>query len=221
MTSVVICDDHTVLAEALGAALTQGGYELLGVANRPARAMPLIATQQPTVVVMDLYFPDGPDGLATTETIRRQYPASRVVLLSAGANSALVRRAAAAGADGVVNKAAELSIILTAIDRVASGEFYCQPELLMDSLRPPSPDREAAELASQFLTPREREVLMRLSHGSSTAGMAEAMGIGIATVRTHVQNVLTKLGVESRLAAVAYAVAHQLVEPPDHVVSRW
>jgi DNA-binding NarL/FixJ family response regulator len=82
----------------------------------------------------------------------------------------------------------------------------------------PGPDDDPARRLALFLTTREREVLARLVRGESTAALAAEMGVTYSTARTHIQNLLTKLGVHSKLEAVAFAIAHALVQPAESEV---
>jgi two-component system nitrate/nitrite response regulator NarL len=214
VTRVLLCDDHVVFADALAMAVAASGYEVVGVTRTVAEALAQARATQPDVVVMDLHFEHGPDGLTGVRALTGASPAPRVLLLSGAVDGRVLTEAVEAGADGVVSKADPLETVLTAVQRVAEGSFYADPELLRRSLRPSPADLDQVHLAAQFLTPREREVLGRLVQGSSTRDLAEAMGVGVATVRTHVQSVLNKLGVRSRLEAVTVAVAHGLHEPP-------
>jgi two-component system nitrate/nitrite response regulator NarL len=214
VTRVLLCDDHVVFADALAMAVASSGYDVVGVTRTVAEALAEARATQPDVVVMDLHFEHGADGLTGVRALTGACPAPRVLLLSGAVDGRVLTEAVEAGADGVVSKADPLETVLMAVQRVAEGSFYADPELLRRSLRPSPADLDQVHLAAQFLTPREREVLGRLVQGSSTRELAEAMGVGVATVRTHVQAVLNKLGVRSRLEAVTVAVAHGLHEPP-------
>ena len=214
MTRVLLCDDHVVFADALALAVASRGHEVVGVTRTVAEALAEARATQPDVVVMDLHFEQGPDGLTGVRALTGASPAPRVLLLSGAVDSRVLADAVDAGADGVISKADPLETVLMAVQRVAEGSFYADPELMRRSLRPSKSDLDQVHLAAQFLTPREREVLGRLVQGSSTRELAETMGVGVAPVRTHVQAVLNKLGVRSRLEAVTVAVAHGLHEPP-------
>jgi two-component system nitrate/nitrite response regulator NarL len=214
MTRVLLCDDHVVFADSLALAVAAHGHEVVGVTRTVAQALAEARATRPDVVVMDLHFEQGDDGLTATRALTASSPAPRVLLLSGAVDGRVLTEAVAAGADGVVSKSEPLETLLSAVERVAGGAFYADPELFRRSLRPSPAQLDQVHLAAQFLTPREREVLGRLVQGASTQELAEAMGVGVATVRTHVQGVLTKLGVRSRLEAVSVAVAHGLHEPP-------
>lgn len=215
MTRILVCDDQTVFADALATALEARGLRVVAVARTVPEALARARSTRPDVVLMDLHFTAGPDGLTGIRALSAIEPAPRVLLLSGNVGDRVLADAVAAGADGVVSKGEPLEVLLTAVQRVAAGAFYVNTALLRTSLRPPTVTVDQVQLSAQFLTRREREVLERLVQGSSTAEMAEAMGVGVATVRSHVQAVLSKLGVRSRLEAVILAVAHGLHEPPQ------
>jgi two-component system, NarL family, nitrate/nitrite response regulator NarL len=128
-----------------------------------------------------------------------------VLMVSASTDPALPRLAVDAGARGFVSKEFGLEHLSEVLARVARGERVVE--------RAPSARRGAFEAAS-LLTPRERTVMAKLVEGKDTAQLAQELEITYATARTHIQNVLTKLGVHSKLELVAFAVTHQLVVIP-------
>ncbi|MCW2699436.1 MAG: two component transcriptional regulator, LuxR family [Blastococcus sp.] len=215
MSRLLLCDDHAVFVDALAMALAAGGEDVVAVTRSVPQALAEARATEPDIVLMDLHFGAGPDGLLGLRMLRNTAPAPKVILLSGAVDGAVLADAVAAGADGVVSKAEPLEVLLTAVRRVADGSFYADPDVMLQSMRPATTDMDLVQLSAQFLTPREREVLGRLAQGASTQDMASAMGVGIATVRTHVQAVLSKLGVGTRLEAVTLAIAHGLHEPPQ------
>jgi two-component system nitrate/nitrite response regulator NarL len=219
MSRILLCDDHEVFADSLAIALEARGEEVVAVTRSVEQGLAEARARQPDLVVIDLHFASGSTGLDGIRSLSGTSPAPRVVLLSSDSSREVLDAAVEAGADGVVSKAAPLATLLDALQRVAEGGFYADPELLKNSLRRPSAELDQVQLSAQFLTPREREVLGRLVQGASTAELSEAMGVGVATVRTHVQSVLSKLGVGSRLEAVTLAVAHGLFAPPSRRTS--
>lgn len=215
MSRILVCDDHGVFAGALAMALTARGHEVLAITGTVPHALAEARSSRPDVVIMDLHFVQGPDGIAGIRGLAEVAPRSRVMLLSGAVDAQVLAAAVSAGADGIVSKTEPLEVVLRAVQRVAEGAFYVDPGLLRGSLSPRTADLDDVQLAAQFLTPREREVLGRLVQGASTRELADAMGVGVATVRTHVQSVLNKLGAGSRLEAVTLAIAHGLHEPPQ------
>jgi len=218
MSRVLLCDDHSIFAEALAMALAARGQDVVAVTRTVPEGVARTVSEQPDVVLMDLHFADGPDGFSGMRAMAGLPHPPKVVLLSGAVGRRTLADAVAAGADGVVSKTEPLEVLLDAVERVAAGAFHVDPELLRGSLRPAPADLDHVQLSAQFLTPREREVLGRLVQGASTRELAQAMGVGVATIRTHVQSVLSKLGVRSRLEAVSVAVAHGLYDPPQRRV---
>lgn len=219
MSRVLLCDDHAVFAEALAVVLRNTGHHAVTVTRSVPEALAAAAADPPDLVVMDLGFPSGHEGLGAIRTLTTRHPHLRVLLLTGSTDHRVVAQAVEAGAEGVATKVQALDELLRAVDQVAAGEFYCAPSLVKASVRAPSAASDLAHLAATLLTPREREVLARLVQGSTTQQMADSMGVGVATVRTHVQGVLTKLGTGSRLEAVAYAIGHGIVGPPGQAVA--
>ncbi|MCA1185674.1 response regulator transcription factor [Saccharopolyspora sp. 6T] len=139
-------------------------------------------------------------------------------MLTADGDARGVRGALAAGAAGYVNKMCGLSNLLDALTAVAAGEtVVALAASRVPGQQQPGGALDARRLAS-YLTARERECLGMLTEGAQTATMAKSLGVSPATVRTHVQAVLTKLGVHSRLEAASLALRHDLIAAPQRCV---
>lgn len=208
---LVLCDDHLLLLEALQPALELRGHTVLAAVTTPQEAVAAVVEHQPDVLLVDLYFPDGDSGLRVVAEVSAAVPQTRVVFLSGGSDPEMVRAAVEAGAVGFTRKGRDLGGILRVLDRVMAGETVIDPDLLRAAVgRRHEPEEHNIRWLAGFLTGREREVLDHIVAGNNTAQMAEAMGIARTTARTHVQSVLTKLGVHSRLqAATAMHAASQ------------
>ncbi|MCO1657856.1 response regulator [Pseudonocardia humida] len=208
---VVLCDDHPVFTDALGAVLTHHGLRVRAVAHRAADVVGVVVAHRPQVCVVDRHFADG-DGLAELPRVRAASPATRVVLLTADRDPDTARRALAAGAAGYLCKTAGVSALVSTITRVAQGEVVTGAVPA-----PLSPVRAAEHVEAHrlagYLTPRERDCLAMMVDGLGTAAIAARLGVSAATARTYAQAVLTKLGVHSRLEAAAFAVRHALLDP--------
>lgn len=141
-----------------------------------------------------------------------------MLVLTAEHDRRRVAAAVMAGATGVLSKSEELVTVIAAVRRVAAGEaLFAPPEMvaLMQLAEHTRTARDDAEKRWASLTPRERETLIGLTHGYSNAELAARMGVGLETARSHVAKVIEKLGVETRLQALAYAIRHGLVSPDD------
>lgn len=217
---ILLCDDHVLLTEALEALLRSAGHEVL-VANSPAVALDALATHRPDVCVLDVCFPEG-DGVDVLARVADRSPETRVLMLSGTRDPDVVRTAIDLGAHGYLCKDIGVVDVVRAVERVHAGQVVLDPQVAQLLARRTRSRREGIEWLMGFLTAREREVLRRISLGQGTQEMADEMHISRSTARTHVQNVLRKLGVHSRLEAVA-AISQQRVEhvgPPPNEYAR-
>ena len=207
---IVLCDDHVLLVEALASLLRAAGHTVL-TAGSPDRGTQLVTEHRPDVCVMDVGFPVG-SGLEALAKIRKSSPSSRVLMLSAADDAETIATAVDLGAAGYVGKDVGVTDIIRAVERVHDGETVLGPKVARALARRSEVDPDDIHWLVAFLTRREREVLRRIVMGQGTTEMAKSMGISRSTARTHVQNVLQKLGVHSRLQAVA---AVSRVQEPD------
>lgn len=207
---IVLCDDHVLLVEALASLLRAAGHTVL-TAGSPDQGTQLVSEHRPDVCVMDVGFPVG-SGLEALAKIRESSPGTRVLMLSAADDAETIATAVDLGAAGYVGKDVGVTDIIRAVERVHDGETVLGPKVARALARRSEVDPDDIHWLVAFLTRREREVLRRIVMGQSTTEMAKSMSISRSTARTHVQNVLQKLGVHSRLQAVA---AVSRVQEPD------
>lgn len=199
---IVLCDDHRLFVEPLGAALARRGHEVV-VTHTPVRALQAAAEHQPDLVIMDLAFPEG-GGLAAIKRLRERHESCTVVVLSGTVDPREVSAAAEAGAPAFLRKDQPVAAVFDALDRIAAGRpVSAQP---LPRPRPPSDEYGRVRALVSHLTERERDVLLRLVDAEDTTEIARSMGVAPSTARTHLQNVLLKLGVHTRLQAVALVV---------------
>jgi len=202
---VAICDDHLTFGDALQAVLADRGHEVVARSGSPYDNAGFAGSD---AIVLDLGFP-GVDGCEAVDAVRHAAPAAAIVVLTGSADLNLIERAFDHGAKGAVLKSEgidELESVLTKVGapggelgRETSGAKVRSREV--QALR----KRRQAGGPGPDLTDREREVLEKLTSGSTTAEIAESMGVRISTVRTHVQHLLAKFGAHSRLELVASA----------------
>ncbi|MGY1779688.1 response regulator [Geodermatophilus sp. SYSU D01036] len=200
---LVLCDDHRLFVEPLAVALARNGHDVV-VATSPPRALEAVAEHRPDLVVLDLRFPVG-DGIDTLTELRARRPACPVVILSGSVDTSDLAAAAAAGAAAFLRKDQPVAAIIDALDRVAAGRAVPAPP--MARRRGATDAHERVRRLVDRLTDRESEVLQALIRAEDTVEMARSLGVEPSTARTHVQNVLLKLGVHTRLQAVALAVS--------------
>lgn len=197
---LLLCDDHQVFAEALAGLMAADGLEIVGVVGRVTDAVQTAINRRPDVVLMDYELPDG-DGVSATRAIKAALPDTKVVLLTSNADEDVLVAALEAGASGYVTKHKPATEVTAAVRAAAGGEMLVSSDMLARLL--PRLNRPAP--TGYDLTARELEVLELLAAGTPNTELAQRMGISRNTVRNHVQNLLTKLGVHSRLEAVALA----------------
>ncbi len=218
---LVVVDDHRLQAEALASALRLRGHRVLASAAPAAAAADLVANRSPEICLLGTASPAAPGILDPVTRIRRERPQTHVVVLGPVPSPRGIAAAFAAGAAGYVRHDERIEGLERAMTRARSGEAAVSPALLQsafaDLLDPAlRPDDEAGRLL-RLLTPREVEVLARVVEGDDTRHIADLMNIAPSTARTHVQRMLMKLGVSSRLEAAALAARTGLIPtPPTH-----
>lgn len=211
---VAIVDDHMVLVDALRMIVqSQRDMQVTGTACSCAECLELLHKNTPQVLLLDIMLPDG-DGIHLVPTIKNISPETNVLILSSASDEATLMRAMQAGVSGFVSKNRNLLEVLNSIRVAAAGEIAVPPGLLLGLLNRTSPERSAAARGRDTLTQREREILSLLSCGKSGEEIAAELCIAPMTVRTHIRNLLQKLGVRSRLEAVTYALRRGLIDPP-------
>jgi len=212
---LIVCDDHRLLLDALSMALKNSGHTVVATAVDPDEAVEAARTHQPDVCLLDVNFPHS-NGLNAIGRIHEVSPDTKVVMLSGSSNRNLVADAIAAGAQGFVGKEKPVGAIVAAIEMAHQGQLAVDLLLLQEVLRPARTDDPLWML--KFLTEREWEVMRCIMDGLSTEQIAGQLSVQRSTARTHVQNLLTKLGVHSRLQAAALMAAHASPETwPVHM----
>lgn len=200
---LVIGDDHALLLDALAATLAARGWEVTATATTPEAAVAAVERTEPELCLLDVTFPQG-SGLDAAREILRRAPGTHVVMFTASEDPDTVLRAVEIGVRGFLRKDQGIENIVAMLERVGAGETVIEGELLRNAMRAQGmPGRRLQQSPLRFLTAREREVLDHLCAGETTAEIAAALSVATSTARTHVQSVLTKLGVHSRLQAVA------------------
>ena len=211
---VFLVDDHGVVRRGMRAYLELlDDVTIVGEAGDGQQALDRIALLEPVgklpdVVLMDLLMPRM-DGIAATGEIKRRWPTVEVVALTSFIEEEKVHAALQVGAAGYLLKDAEADEVLTAIRAAHHGEVHLDPTVakrLMQSLRNPKPAD-----AVEPLTEREKEVLVLVAQGRANKEIGRQLGISERTARTHVSNILGKLGLASRTQAALYAVREGLV----------
>jgi DNA-binding NarL/FixJ family response regulator len=200
-----------LFAEAVQVAIEDLGVSVTRLVTTGAEAIAEADKEMPDVIFMDIGLPDQ-SGLAAGHAILERHPEAKIVALTALSDRGTVDEALRIGFVGYLTKDTPVSRFVNAIRSAMDGHLVL-PQRLSPARRKSAAEREVALMASQ-LTPREREVLALLVQGADGNKAAKALGISFNTIRTHVQSILTKLQVHSRLEAATFAVRHGIVEAP-------
>jgi two-component system, NarL family, response regulator YdfI len=201
---IVIADDHLIIRQGLRLIIeTESDFDLVGEASDGAEALMVCAQQHPDVVLMDLRMP-GMDGLTAIERLRVEQPEIAVVILTTFNEDDLMLRGLQAGAKGYLLKDTTRESLFNAIRAAARGETLLAPETMLRLLNQvDKPARSVNEDAN--LTDREQQVLKAVALGERSKEVAYKLGITERTVKAHLASIYTKLGVDSRAAAIAIA----------------
>jgi two-component system, NarL family, nitrate/nitrite response regulator NarL len=218
-TTALIVDEQLLFAEVLASILEAMDIRVIGCAESRDAALELARQAQPTIVLIDLQMVVSDiGGVQIARQILAEVPGTRVVAVTDSVDPAVDTHLVDAGISGFVLKDGSLSRFRRGIRAVLDGDVLIPEPVAARNGRSRSDDGET--LLARQLTLREREVLGLLVEGVPGRTIAMRLGISSHTVRTHVQSILSKLQVHSRLEAAAYAVSHGLVDVPGRRQSR-
>jgi two-component system nitrate/nitrite response regulator NarL len=218
--SILVVDDHTLFRRGLIALLEQdSGLRVVGEAADAAQALRVVPSLQPDVILLDNHLP-GVLGIDAVKDLRALSPRSRVLMLTVSEDAQDLATALRNGAQGYLLKTIDGDLLAQAIRRAAQGEpvvsqelmgklvaaFQAQggPPALPEPVAQPGPE-PAPEAGASPLSPREEEVLREIARGASNKEIARTLQIAETTVKLHVQHILRKLGLSSRVQAAVYA----------------
>ena len=177
------------------------GHEVVATPVRPGEAVDAVREHQPDACLLDVSFPDA-SGLSAIGLIHAASPTTKIIILSGSTDQTVVAEAIGKGAHGFVSKERPVTEIIAALERARDGHMAVDSDLLQQV----QSSRESTDnplWVLRFLTDREWEVMRCILDGQTTEEMARNLGVQRSTARTHVQNLLTKLGVHSRLQVAA------------------
>lgn len=220
MTRILLVDDQALVRSGFATILgSEPGFEVVGQAADGAEGVRLAAELAPDVICMDVQMPVM-DGLAATRAVCEGPSGASVLMLTTFDRDDFLFEALSAGASGFLLKTAEPEQLIDAVHALARGDALLSPEVTRRVIErfaapaaPAPAPPAAADPALAQLTERERETLLRLARGRSNAEIAAELFVGEATVKTHVSNVLMKLGIRDRIHAVIWAYEHGVVAP--------
>ncbi len=213
MIRIMLVDDHTLFRRGLKALLSgEPSFTVVGEAGDAGEALRSVAELRPDVVLLDNHMP-GVNGVDAIGAIREAAPAARVIVLTVSEDEEDLTRALTAGAAGYLLKTVESEVLADSIRRALAGEAVVSPELthkLVRALRAASSPAGSSAQPEDILSPREREILRAIAAGASNKEIARLLGIAETTVKVHVQHILRKLNLASRVQAAVYAVEQGL-----------
>ncbi len=208
---VLLVDDHTLVRAGIRSLLdSMKGFSVVAEASDGREALALARAHRPDVVLMDIAMKDL-NGLETTVQLKRDFPGTRVVILSMHGTGDYVQQAIRAGASGYLMKDAATAELEIALQAVMRGEVYLSPAVskqFVESyvLRPGGEHPQAEQL-----TPRQREVLQMIAEGLSTKEIAYRMGVSVKTVETHRTQLMERLEIRDVAGLVRYAIRTGLI----------
>ena len=204
---IMLADEQSLFRQAVRAVLeSQGDFAVVGEARDGLQAVGEADRLRPDVALVDAHLPNG-DGVRATRLIKQRIPDCRVLVLSNSEDQRLLLEVLEAGASGFLTKQCPVSELIEATRAVQQGETLVPRNMLsglLDRLISRRREQDGAIQRLSILTRREREVLALLTEGADNDAIAQALVISPQTARTHIQNVLGKLGVHSRLEAAAF-----------------
>jgi DNA-binding NarL/FixJ family response regulator len=215
MIRILLCDDQAIVTDGLRVILRQAGdIEVVGIANNGADAIEAVARLHPDIVLMDLRMPVM-NGILATDHIRREHPATRVLVLTTYDDDEWVFDAIRAGAAGYLLKDAPRDQIIAAIRGTAAGATYVDPKvagrLFQYVTQPAAP---VATTVTVDLSPRELEILELITLGLNNAEIAQRLFLSKGTVQNYVSALFAKLDVTDRTQAAVLALRYGLVSRP-------
>lgn len=214
MASVLIVDDAELFRQALKAAFSQEGFEVVAVAGDAMSGVDLAREHQPDLTMLDLLMP-GMSGLEVVDTIIKVSPKTKVVLLTASESAEDLLAGVKAGAVGYLTKDTPLPRLVEAMHDVLNGGAAVSPAMggkLFSALKDLLRHRGATLSRRAELTGRELEILTHVSRGKTSREIADDLYISENTVRNHVRNILDKLALNSRFEAVNWAQREGLID---------
>lgn len=203
---IVVIDDHTLFRRGITALLARvPDFEVVGEAADGFEGIKAVAAGKPDVVLLDLHMP-GLTGIEAMQAILRDNPGTHVVMLTVSEEAEDLMAALRAGALGYLLKNIDSDFLVESIRRAANGDSVMSPEMSGKLLRELRAGTDQTPVPA--LSPREREIVGCLTRGASNKEIARELAIAESTVKIHVQAILRKLGLQSRVQAAVFAVEH-------------
>ena len=214
---ILLVDDHSLFRSGIKALLdSQQDFEVVGEASDGLEGVKRAKQLQPDVVLLDLHMPNT-SGLEALQMLSEDVPTAEVLMLTVSEDGQDLMQALRSGARGYLLKNSEIDFLVNAIRQAHKGESVMSPQMaatLVEAVREPIIEPEAKQPTAK-LTPRESQIIVMLASGESNKGIARTLDLAESTVKIHVQGILRKLNLTSRVQAAVYAVEHGLVGDHD------
>ncbi|WP_394136682.1 response regulator transcription factor [Cytobacillus oceanisediminis] len=212
MIRVAVVDDHEMVRKGIISYLaTETGIEVIGEACSGNEAVLLVLKERPDIVLMDLLMENG-NGIEATREILKSYPGCKIIIITSYYDDEQVFPAIEAGAFSYMLKTANASEVVSAIKKASQGEPVIESKVANKMV---SRFRAQEKKPHDDLTEREFDVLMCIAEGMTNQEISDELFIGIKTVKTHVSNILSKLGVSDRTQAAVYANRNGIIKSRD------
>jgi len=209
---IIIADDHGILRAGLKSLLgADPNLEVVGEANNGLDTLRLVKELKPNIALMDIGMP-GNEGLDATRQLIRDFPETRVIILTMHEDGALLQETLRAGASGYIIKRAVEAELIDAIYAVNRGIIYIHPSLMPLLVARPVKGDVTKFSDPDTLTEREKEILTLIVQGYTNREMGDTLNISVRTVETHRSNIMEKLNLHSRVDLVRYAKEHKLIK---------
>ncbi|MDI9869568.1 response regulator transcription factor [Flectobacillus roseus] len=213
---ILIADDHPLVAESLGMLLDlQEDLEVIGTVNNGWQALSFVENSQPDIIIADLQMPLL-NGINMTIRLREKYPKIKVILLTMSEEATDIREGLQAGIHAYIMKSAERPELLKAIYAVSNGQKYFSEKIEKKLAEIPNPENPSGHLTLSDevpLTPRELEIVRLVLQNKSSVEISETLFVALNTVHTHRRNLMKKIGVNTSIGLMQWAIKHGLVEP--------
>lgn len=213
MIRILLVDDHSLFRSGIKSLLeSQDGFEVVGEASDGLDGVKRAKQLKPDVVLLDLHMP-GTSGLDALQMLTEDVPETEVLMLTVSEDAQDLMQALRSGARGYLLKNIEMEFLIDSIRRAVKGESVMSPQMsaaLVDAVREPIIEKEPEKDIIK-LTPRESEIIIMLAQGESNKSIARTLDLAESTVKIHVQGILRKLNISSRVQAAVYAVEHGLM----------
>lgn len=208
--TIVIAEDHRIVADGIATMLRfEDDFEVCAIVPTGEELLEVVERLRPSIALVDVNLAGELDGIEAINRMSTDDEGTRAIALTMFTDNTTVARAVSAGALGYLPKNIKGDELVHAVRAVAAGKGFLHPDVTRPLMQRSKPAARDARLAS--LTPREREVLQQLAVGGTTRELAEALGVGEETVKSHLSSIYAKLGASDRTAAVVIAMRHGLM----------